>query len=250
VQVAVAERFQVPLAIAIPEAAVVGVRGNREGELAVAAAPELVKRAARADAVVIGPGMLDAKVGAELARALASDPGEAALLVDAGALTGLDLKRPLAGREGRVVLTPHSGEMAALLGCDEERVLAHPLTTAREVAQALEAVVVMKGPDTFVVSPDGEALLHTGGVVGLATSGSGDVLAGLIGGLLAQGAAPVTAAAWGVCVHAEAGQRLTLRVGEAGFLARELLEEAPRLIVRQKGDARVGNALAPRAANL
>lgn len=233
VQVAAAERYAAALAIAIPEAAVLTVPATPEGEFMARTADALAANAQRTDAIVVGPGVMDEAVGAHLARFFACAPGEVALLVDAGALTGLTPEQPLSGAEGRLVVTPHAGEMASLLGCRKELVEADPLGAARNAAQGLKAVVVMKGAETYVVSPDGRALLHKGGVVGLATSGSGDVLAGVIGGLLARGAPPLTAAAWGVCVHARAGLRLSEQIGETGFLARELLGEIAGILTRR-----------------
>lgn len=230
VQVAATAPFAPALAMSIPEAAIVTVPAAPDGELSPEAAQVLAANAERADAIVVGPGIMDEAVGADLACALAAAPGEAGFLLDAGAVTGLDRSRPGLGRAGEVVVTPHAGEMAALLGCRKERVEADPLAAAREAARDLKAVVVMKGGQTFVVSPDGRAWLHQDGVVGLATSGSGDVLAGVVGGLLARGAPPLTAAAWGVCVHAAAGVRLSQRMGAVGFLARELLPEVPMLL--------------------
>jgi NAD(P)H-hydrate repair Nnr-like enzyme with NAD(P)H-hydrate dehydratase domain len=88
----------------------------------------------------------------------------------------------------------------------------------------------LKGRETFVVSPDGSAFVNRAGSVGLATSGSGDVLAGVIAGLIARGAEAASAAAWGVHLHALAGERLSRRVGLLGFLARELPAEIPPLM--------------------
>jgi ADP-dependent NAD(P)H-hydrate dehydratase len=93
----------------------------------------------------------------------------------------------------------------------------------------------MKGATTWIVTSDGRAWRHEQGVVGLATSGSADVLAGLIGGFLARGAPPLVATLWGVCVHAAAGVRLSDHIGPVGFLAREILSEIPRVL----RDARV-----------
>jgi ADP-dependent NAD(P)H-hydrate dehydratase len=89
---------------------------------------------------------------------------------------------------------------------------------------------VLKGRETFVASPGGETYVNRAGSVGLATSGSGDVLAGVIAGLVARGAEPARAAAWGVHLHALAGERLARRVGPLGFLARELPAEIPPLM--------------------
>ncbi len=92
------------------------------------------------------------------------------------------------------------------------------------------AVIVMKGARTHVVGPDGAAALYAGGGVGLGVSGSGDVLGGLIAGLLARGVPPFEAAAWGVFLHGEAGARLSKRVGTLGFLAREIAGEVPAVM--------------------
>lgn len=235
VQLAAAARFAPALASTIPEAAIVTVPSSPSGELRRQAGRVLLPNAERADAIVVGPGIMDDAVGAHLACHLAAGPGPASFVLDAGALTGVAPDRPLAGREGRLVATPHAGEMASLLGCDKALVEADSLAAAREAAQGLKAVVVMKGGRTFVVSPDGRAWLNEGGGVGLATSGSGDVLAGIIAGLLARGASPLAAAAWGVCVHAAAGERLSRRVGVIGYLARELLDEVPGLLTHPPG---------------
>jgi len=133
---------------------------------------------------------------------------------------------------GRAVITPHAGEMAAVMGMEKEEVEADPLAVARRAAEELGAAVALKGPDTVIAAPDGRAYRYSGGRVGLATSGSGDVLAGLIAGLLARGAEPVAAAACGVWLHGEAGNALARRVGPIGFLARELPAEVPRLLAR------------------
>jgi hydroxyethylthiazole kinase-like uncharacterized protein yjeF len=128
------------------------------------------------------------------------------------------------------VLTPHAGEMAALLDLSKPDVEADPVAAARTAAARFAAVVVMKGEVTHIVTPDGRAWRHDGGVVGLGTGGSGDVLAGLIGGLLARGAEPAQAAIWGVHVHGAAGEALTRRQGAVGFLARELPAEIPPIL--------------------
>ena len=91
-------------------------------------------------------------------------------------------------------------------------------------------MVALKGATTYIVSPQGEAWFFDEGNVGLATSGSGDTLAGIIVGLLARGAKPLEAAIWGVYLHGEAGNRLSHIHGHVGFLARELLDAIPRIM--------------------
>jgi ADP-dependent NAD(P)H-hydrate dehydratase len=218
------------LALAVPEARVIPGAETPDGELSPEAAESFARSLARSDAAVIGPGMLDEAAAGELTLRLLHTDGPA-LVVDAAAMLGLAHDPKGARRRaGEMVLTPHAGEMASLTGCSKAEVAADPSAAARAAAARFKAVVVMKGSTTLVVSPDGKAWRHVGGQAGLATSGSGDVLAGVIAGLLARGAAPAQAAVWAVFLHAEAGARLRRRLGRVGFLARELLDElAPAL---------------------
>ena len=106
---------------------------------------------------------------------------------------------------------------------------------AAALADLLRAVVVMKGARTWIVDPQGARWLYEGGGVGLATSGSGDVLAGIVVGLLERGVEPLTAALWGVFLHGEAGKQLAASVSPVGFLARELSGEVPGLLRDTRG---------------
>lgn len=230
-QLAATEATAVAVGLAAPEAAVIATAATADGELAPEGAAALAENVERADAVVVGPGMMDPDSAGELALRLLGAATRAAFLLDAAAMTGVDYGDPrIRAMAGRLVLTPHAGEMARLRGVRRRDVEDDPLGMARELARSAGAVVVMKGADSFIVSPDGRAWRHPDGVVGLATSGSGDVLAGVIGGLLARGASPVVASVWGVCLHGGAGARLGARIGPLGFLARELLDEIPRVL--------------------
>jgi ADP-dependent NAD(P)H-hydrate dehydratase len=224
-QIGAPRSLAVALALAIPEARVLPAAETQDGDLAPEAAHELGQALARCDAAVIGPGMLNKDLAGELALRMAEAEGPA-MVVDAAAMVGLaaDPARARA-QSGRLVLTPHAGEMASLLDREKHEVEADPLGAAREAAGRLQAVVAMKGAETFIVTPDGSAWRHRSQAVGLGTSGSGDVLAGTIAGLLARGASPAQATVWGVHVHGEAGVRLARRIARVGFLARELLEE-------------------------
>jgi NAD(P)H-hydrate repair Nnr-like enzyme with NAD(P)H-hydrate dehydratase domain len=135
------------------------------------------------------------------------------------------------GRHARkIVATPHSGEMAKFLAIPRQEVDDAPLRAARKAAAALHAVIAMKGASTYVVSPDGEAWLCENGSIGLATSGSGDTLAGILAGLLARGTPPALATIWAVFLHGEAGRRLAKRNGTLGLLAREIPGEIPSIM--------------------
>ncbi|MBX9752895.1 MAG: NAD(P)H-hydrate dehydratase [Roseococcus sp.] len=229
--IATARSVAVPLATALPEARVIGLTETSAGGLAAESAERLAEHCGAQDALVLGPGMVDAEAVAELTAGLLCRMGEASFVLDAAPLYGLANCRSLMRRHaGRLVLTPHAGEMAGLLGVSNTAVQADPLGAAREAAANLQAVVVMKGARTFIVTPQGRAWCCERGNVGLATSGSGDTLAGIIGGLLARGAVPAEAAIWGAFLHGEAGARLARRIGRVGFLARELPGEIPAIM--------------------
>lgn len=235
-QVATVRSAATGLALAVPEALVVPLAQDRAGEIAgPRAVAALRTHASATDALLIGPGMSAMPSAASLVRALASLlANEATLVLDGAAVVSLaDRSDALASLGGRVVLTPHLGEMASLLGVDKKDVAADPADAARHAAEAFSAVVALKGADTWIADPDGTLLQYDGGSVGLGTSGSGDTLAGIVTGLAARGAAPLTAAAWGVWAHGSAGRALARRMATVGFLARELLAEVPALVGRR-----------------
>jgi len=222
------------MALRLPEALVQALPETAAGELAPAAAHDLARAAERSDALLLGPGMMDGDAALALIEAVLAelDPQDGPYLaLDAGALCHRTaLAAALLPYAGRTVLTPHAGEMATILGTDRSAIEADSLAAALLAAAALRAVVVMKGVRTHVATPDGQAWMYSGGGPGLATSGSGDVLAGIVAGLLARGAPPAQAACWAVWLHGEAGGCLARRIGPIGFLARELAIEVPRLM--------------------
>ncbi len=222
------------LALAMPEARVTGLAETPAGGIDPAEAGRLAGRTAGVDAVVLGPGMLDADAVASLTRRLLAEAeGCPAFVLDAEALAGLRYCRPALRRHaGRLVVTPHAGEMAGLLDLPKAQVEADPLGVARQAAAMLGAVVVMKGGCSHIVSPQGQAWSCAQGNVGLATSGSGDTLAGIIAALMARGAPPVVATLWGVYLHGEAGNRLAQAQGPVGYLAREIPAELPRIMAQ------------------
>lgn len=222
-QVLSTKRFLGPLGAVLPEAGMLQAAETRRLEIALPSPDRLKALVANASAVVIGPGMAARKTPRRFARRLMQAWPSLPLVVDAAALPHPEEAERFARlAQGRAILTPHAGEMARLLDLPMEAVLADPLGMARQAARQLQSVVVMKGPLTFVTTPSGSAWRHEGGVAGLATSGSGDVLAGLIAGLLARGASPLQAAQWGVYLHAAAGRRLAKDVGPLGFIASEM----------------------------
>jgi hydroxyethylthiazole kinase-like uncharacterized protein yjeF len=219
------------LGIAVPEARVFGCSETKGGGIDPSNSPKLMELAQTADVVLAGPGMMDDSAVEGLVVALLSDVNGPQFVLDAAAFTELRNHRDLFPRHrGRITVTPHSGEMATFLGCSREKIDADPLAAGRAAAHTVQGVVAVKGASTHIVSFEGEEWLSEHGTVGLATSGSGDTLAGILAGLLARGASPVCATAWSVYLHAEAGHRLAQRQGTFGFLAHELLAEIPRIM--------------------
>ena len=217
--------------IIVPEARVFALPETEAGAISPGAASIVLPRATACDAVVIGPGMADepaaSSLTAEFLKALCGPN----IVLDAAAMADLRRDPQLLHRHsGRIVITPHFGEMAGMLGIKKADVEADPVAVVQHAAALLDVVVALKGSSTWVATPDQEVWIFRNGCIGLATSGSGDVLAGIIGGLLARGCNPVQATTWGIHLHAGAGHRLTETKGPVGFLARELLDEIPRLM--------------------
>jgi ADP-dependent NAD(P)H-hydrate dehydratase len=195
------------LGVAVPEAKVSPFDVDDDG---------WVESASKAAAVLYGSGVLDVASCDPVLDRLTSSMDEGILVLDAGAL-------PAAGRhpdwvrrlEGRALLVPNPSELE-VLGIDDPA----------EAAERFGAVIALRDADTTIVTPDGRCWVDRHGTAGLATSGSGDVAAGIAVGLAGRGAEPATAAVWTAAVHGRAGERL----GGPGFLARELLAEIPKAI--------------------
>ena len=228
-QIATAASVRGLVAAAVPEACVFALPETRDGAIAPRAADEIARRSRAAHALLVGPGMMGNVTA--LMRALAPQLGDASVVLDAEAMMFL-AGEPTALRhlDGRLVLTPHAGEFASLRAVDKRAAQQQALALARAAAAELRAVVALKGAETVVTAPDGEAYVNRTGNSGLATSGSGDTLAGIIAGLLARGCAPLAATAWGVHLHGRAGDVLARTIGPLGFLARELLAAIPPLM--------------------
>ena len=225
------EGLAVPTALAMPEAMVIGMEEARDGGFTRAAIREIREQADHADVVVAGPGMAQAKTCAALADELLCS--KATVVLDAAllhSLQPLDPKRR--GSHQPPVLLPHSGELSSLLDCDEAEIERDPVGCGLRAADLYGAHVLVKGVTSHVVTPGGRAWKYAGGAPGLGVSGSGDALAGIVGGLIARGADSLTALLWAVLLHGEAGEALTKKVGPVGFLAREIPDEIPALLAR------------------
>jgi len=211
---------------------------DSEGAPSAAAYEEIVDALQGMDVLALGPGLGTAETTQLLVQRLVRDC-EKPLVVDADGLNALTGHLKIfSGRRGSFpVLTPHPGELARLTGIGIPEIEADRLNVARHFAQAHRVVLVLKGARTIIASPDGRYRINGSGNPGLASGGMGDVLTGLIGGLLAQGLDSLDAATLGVFLHGLAADRLAQRQGFAGILASDLAGEIPaaRQFLADKG---------------
>jgi hydroxyethylthiazole kinase-like uncharacterized protein yjeF len=227
VRIGTVEAAALPLGVLLPEAGVVGLPTDPEGEIDARRGLAGIDLQ-RCDALVLGPAMSSAERASQLVGAVLDEGRASHLLIDAAALMSLT---PHADRLRALpqpcLLTPHIGEMAGMLECDADRISRDPTAAALEAAQRYGAIVVLKGGTSWIANPDGGLFCYAGGNVGMATGGSGDVLAGIAGALLARGCEPLQAALWSVWLHGEAGRRCVETIGPLGFLARDMLGFIP-----------------------
>ncbi len=205
--------------------------GGADGRLASGSADAILEAAGRAAAVVLGPGLGRDDDSLALARAVAREVA-VPLLIDADGLNAhAERLELIAEREAPTVLTPHAGELGRLLGRDSGQVGEHRLACAREAAERSGAIVVLKGDDTLVAA--GERLaISAGGSPGLATAGTGDVLSGTVGALLARGMEPFAAACAGVHAHQRAGRISADRLGSVeSVVATDVISALPAALV-------------------
>ncbi len=214
------------VATAVPEALTIPLPDS-DGHLVPEALPRLADAIVRADAVAIGPGLGRVPATGELVRALL---GEATgpIVIDADGLFGIatDLSS-LRNVAGRAVLTPHPGEMARLTDRKVSEVDAGRIEIARSFAKDHGVALLLKGRPTAVGTPEGEVFLNPTGNTGLATGGSGDVLTGIISGLLAGGASPAEAAILGAYLHGYAADYLARDRAERSIIPGDVLEAIP-----------------------
>jgi len=250
VTLAIAELLHPILAAKLTEATYL-VLPHEMGALIPEAVKVLQERLPGYDALLLGPGLGSEKKTVEfVARLLAlpqaekkarlgfvgstaRDEGQEShlppVVIDADALNALaDLEDWHKSLRQGAVLTPHPGEMSRLMGISVAEIEANRLTLALRAAQEWGVVVVLKGAYTVIAAPDGHACINPFATPALATAGTGDVLAGAVAGLLAQGLAPFEAAVAGAYLHGLAGQTVSEEIGLAGAVAGDLLPRLPR----------------------
>ena len=208
------------------------------GALGLEAEGPVLALAEEASVVVIGPGLRTHPETKQLVRNMVRKI-EKPVVIDADGLNAFaGVPELLAEAGGELVLTPHPGEMARLTGKETGEITEDRINTARSVAEELHAVVVLKGEGTIVATPEGEIHLNRTGNAGMATGGMGDVLTGMIGGLVGQGIGTRDACIASVYAHGLAGDRAREKKGELGLTASRVLDELGcvwREIERERG---------------
>lgn len=198
--------------------------------LTLSSLPEILRSAKGKNVMAVGPGIgLDPGTG-EMVRSLIRK-SRIPLVLDADGINHLARDPGVLNKAGApVIITPHPGEMARLTGASGEALKTRRVDVAREFAAKFKVVLVLKGARTVVAGADGRVWINTTGNPGMATAGIGDVLTGIIAGLVAQGMRPVEAAVGGVYLHGRCGDRAANRLGERGLLSRDLIREIPRVL--------------------
>ena len=234
VQVAEPEPIALVVAAGNPCYMTIPLPADGHGRLARVALPLLLEKAATASAVVVGPGLGQSEDVAIVVRSLLAEI-DRPLLVDADGLNVLGANPEcLRQRQRPFVLTPHPGEFARLIGSDARSVQANRMGLATAFARTFGGVLVLKGAGT-VVTDGRHVYVNSTGNPGMATGGTGDVLSGLVGSLLAQGMDAFAAAVLGVYLHGLAGDLAGDVKGKTPLIATDLLEHLPKAF-RQHAD--------------
>ena len=221
VRVAVPQSVALAIGIAVPELMVVPLPETKDGTISVEAMELIDEQIKVCDAIALGPGLDANSETDDFAREVV-ETAPLPLLIDAQAISALSSDWKAAARSR--ILTPHNGEFETLTGEtpgeDREKM-------AMEYAKKAGATLALKGHQTIVATPEGDTYLEESGSRALGTAGSGDVLAGIIGSLLAQGLDATRATIWGVHLHAQAGEALTKDGPEDGLLASDFIGQLP-----------------------
>lgn len=201
-----------------------------DGTLGIGAEEELVKAANALSACAIGPGLTTHYETVQTVRDLVQRI-VVPTVIDADGLNALAGSTDiLKQRKAPTVITPHPGEMAKLLGVSSADVQRDRIFAASDFAERCSVTVVLKGAGTVIADPSGETFVNTTGNPGMATAGTGDVLAGMIGSFMAQGFGPTMAACLGVYLHGYAGDLAAREKGQAGMIAGDIIDNIPKAI--------------------
>ncbi len=241
VTAAVPESILNTVATATPEIMTIPLQQTASGQISTAAVPQLIEKMKKATVCTIGPGLGRYPEAHEIMNLVLKET-DLAVVVDADGLMALrDDLSMVAGRSASVVLTPHPGEFASLTGLSIDDIQGNRIATAQEFASKWGVVLVLKGNKTIVALPNGEVYINLTGNPGMATAGSGDVLAGMIGGFIAQGIDAGSAALIGVYLHGLSGDRARMALGERSLLAGDIIEFLPEVLKEYENSNRSSN---------
>lgn len=218
------------VASAVPEAVFLPLDTDENG-LSLSNLANIRRFQKRASAMVIGCGLGMGESTVQAVHTLFQQT-TVPLVVDADGINALSLHIPVRETEAPLILTPHPAEMARLLACSVEEVQRDRDRAAIQAATDLGAIVVLKGHRTVIADEHGVLWHNESGNAGMATAGSGDVLAGIVGGLLAQGFSPRDAAVCGVYLHGAAGDLMAERLSQQSLMASDLIEGLPPLFLQ------------------
>jgi hydroxyethylthiazole kinase-like uncharacterized protein yjeF len=227
---AVADTAASAMAVAVPEALVAPLATEpSSGDICEASVSRALEHADGVDVVCLGPGLHGDRASRELTAALIRDLDPAVrVILDAMALRALGTLGRSAQRSDPFVVTPNLGEAADLIGVGGHLQAEEAVPAARAISDRYGVIAMVHGA---VAAPDADATwLDQTGPEGLATSGSGDVLAGIVAGLLARGADPVQAAVWATHLHTTAGRLCSNSIGSVGYLARDIADALPKAL--------------------
>jgi NAD(P)H-hydrate epimerase len=227
VTVGAATSLELSFTVRLLEAMMVGLP-EQDGALTPEAIEPALSAIRRSDAVVLGPGLGRSPQAQAFARELVLRV-DVPLVIDADGLNALagHVEELLPRRRWPTVLTPHAGELGRLLELESEEIGRSRLEHARDASVRWKAFLVLKGDDTLVAAPTGRVAVSRGAAPGLATAGTGDVLSGVIGAMLAKGLAPAPAACAAVYAHVRAGQLAAAPHGADGVIASDVIRALP-----------------------
>jgi len=213
-----------------PEIVFVPQRETASGSLSAANLPDLLQLAAKMDVVVVGPGLSLDPETQSLVRELVHKIDRPLILDGDGLTAAAEKPRILKTRKAPTVLTPHPGEMARLIKLPAGDIERNRIDAVRKATSELGAIVVLKGAHSLIGDSDGRVYVNLSGNAGMATAGSGDVLAGTIAAMVGFGLAPMEAARKGVFLHGLAGDLAADKIGEDGMTARDILDFLPEAV--------------------
>jgi NAD(P)H-hydrate epimerase len=197
--------------------------------LSFAAQAQIAEKFEWTDVLAIGPGLTTHPDSVKLVKWVL-EKFDKPIILDADALNCLKGETAALKKraKGDLILTPHPGELSRIIGLSTKEILANPIEIARSTAQKFNVVLILKGAPTIIAAPDGCVFINSTGNPGMATAGMGDVLTGVVAGLVAQGLSPLDGALAGVYLHGYAGDLAKSELGEAGLLAGDVLRYLPQ----------------------